>query len=203
MLYCGRSRFYYIPLKNVVLEQTVGSSAVKNLSTMQETTCNSGELRGSPGVRNGNPLQYSCLANPMDRGAWRAPVHGVARFRHNLVTKPPPPQVDWSQNANLVFCVAILTSVHLPLAQLPEVCPTQAMSGRDKGPVYKQNLNLTVSGLPFSEFLSHFPAFVVSSNFAFCTDWSLPTDWKCWKKKESWCIGSSSIIPFFHLLLLL
>ena len=32
----------------------------------------------SPGVGNGNPLQYSCLGNPMDRGVWRATVHGVA-----------------------------------------------------------------------------------------------------------------------------
>ena len=36
-----------------------------------------------------NPLQYSCLENPMDRGAWRATVHGVARVRHDLATKPP------------------------------------------------------------------------------------------------------------------
>ena len=33
----------------------------------------------SPGEGNGNPLQYSCLRNPMDRGAWRATGHGVAR----------------------------------------------------------------------------------------------------------------------------
>ena len=32
-----------------------------------------------------------CLGNPMDRGAWWATVHGVARVRHNLVTKSPPP----------------------------------------------------------------------------------------------------------------
>ena len=32
----------------------------------------------SPGEGNGNPLQYSCLENSMDRGAWRATVHGVA-----------------------------------------------------------------------------------------------------------------------------
>ena len=41
-------------------------------------------LRRSPGEGNGNPLQYSCLGNPMDRGAWRATVHGVARVRHDL-----------------------------------------------------------------------------------------------------------------------
>jgi len=44
----------------------------------------------SPGERNGNPLQYSCLENPMDRGAWQATVHGVARVRHDLATKSPP-----------------------------------------------------------------------------------------------------------------
>ena len=43
------------------------------------------------GEGNGNPLQYSCLENPMDRGAWQATVHGVTRVRHDLVTKPPPP----------------------------------------------------------------------------------------------------------------
>ena len=42
----------------------------------------------SPGGGNGNALQYSCLGNPMDRGAWRAIVHGVAYSqRHNWVTK--------------------------------------------------------------------------------------------------------------------
>ena len=33
----------------------------------------------SPGKGNGNPFQYSCLGNPMDRGAWRATVHGVTK----------------------------------------------------------------------------------------------------------------------------
>ena len=36
---------------------------------------------------NGNPLQYSCLGNLMDRGAWWATIHGVKRFGHNLATK--------------------------------------------------------------------------------------------------------------------
>ena len=36
--------------------------------------------RRSPGEGNGSPLQYSCLENPMDRGAWRATVHGVAEL---------------------------------------------------------------------------------------------------------------------------
>ena len=68
---------------------------VKNLPA-----CNAGDLGlipgsgRSPGEENGNPLQYSCLENPMDRGAWQATVHEVARvmrlLRHDLATKPPP-----------------------------------------------------------------------------------------------------------------
>ena len=42
----------------------------------------------SPGEGNGNPLQYPCLGNPMDRGAWKDTVHGVARVRHSVTTKP-------------------------------------------------------------------------------------------------------------------
>ena len=38
-------------------------------------------LGRSPGERHGNPLQHSCLENPMVRGAWRATVHGVAKSR--------------------------------------------------------------------------------------------------------------------------
>ena len=38
----------------------------------------------SPGGGHGNPLQYSCLENPMDRGAWQATVHGVAKSQTRL-----------------------------------------------------------------------------------------------------------------------
>ena len=44
----------------------------------------------SPREENGNPLQYPCLGNPMDRGLWQAVVHGVTKVRHDLATKPPP-----------------------------------------------------------------------------------------------------------------
>ena len=49
------------------------------------SACNAGDpgsIPGpgkSPGEGNGNPLQYSCLENPVDRGAWQATVHGVAK----------------------------------------------------------------------------------------------------------------------------
>ena len=44
-------------------------------------------LGRSPGEGNGNPLQYSSLGNPTDRGAWWATVHGVSRVGHDLATK--------------------------------------------------------------------------------------------------------------------
>ena len=44
-------------------------------------------LGRSPGEENGNPFQYSCLGNPMDKGAWWATAHGVARVRQDLATK--------------------------------------------------------------------------------------------------------------------
>ena len=60
------------------------------------SACNAGDLGlipgRFPGEGNGNPLQYSCLENLMDRGAWQAIVHEVARVRHDLATKPLPPQ---------------------------------------------------------------------------------------------------------------
>ena len=41
-------------------------------------------LGRSPGIGNGNPLQYSCLEKPMDRDAWRATVHRVAKSQTRL-----------------------------------------------------------------------------------------------------------------------
>ena len=48
---------------------------VKNLVQLLVDKC----LYYAPGVGNGNPLQDSCLGNPMDRGPWQATVHGVAK----------------------------------------------------------------------------------------------------------------------------
>ena len=56
----------------------------------EESACSAGDpglipgLGRSPGEGNGNPLQYSCLENPLDGGAWWATVHGVATSRRQL-----------------------------------------------------------------------------------------------------------------------
>ena len=57
---------------------------VKNLSTNVGDTGDAGSIPGSgrsPGGGRGDPLQYSCLENPMDKGAWWATIHGVAKSR--------------------------------------------------------------------------------------------------------------------------
>ena len=63
-------------------------------SVSKDSACNAGDLGSIPGSGrssgegHGNPLQYSCLENPMDGGAWQATVHGITRVEHNLTTKP-------------------------------------------------------------------------------------------------------------------
>ena len=71
------------------------AQSVKNPRVIQGTAYSAGHMGsvpgwgGSPGEGNGNPLQCSCLADPIDRGAWWATVRGVARLGHDLATKPP------------------------------------------------------------------------------------------------------------------
>ena len=58
-------------------------------------------IRKIPGERNSDPLQYSCLGNPVDKGAWWAIVHGVTRVGHDLAAKPPaPPNFLWGSVFN-------------------------------------------------------------------------------------------------------
>ena len=64
-----------------------------NGSVGKEYACNAGDtrdtglilgLRGSPGGENGNPLQYSCWENLMDKGAWLGTAHGVTKSQTRL-----------------------------------------------------------------------------------------------------------------------
>ena len=95
ILCCRRSNYsiivgFFFPL-------LMCSKGFPHISVGKESACNAGDLGSipgsgqSPGEGNGNPLQYSCLENPMDRGTWRATVHGVTRVGHDLATTPPPP----------------------------------------------------------------------------------------------------------------
>ena len=92
-LRCGQMSLYSLPHKwdakscpHSVGEELSGTfwRGFPSGSEVKASACNAGDLGlisglgRSPGEGNGNPLQYSCLENPMDRGAWWATVHGVA-----------------------------------------------------------------------------------------------------------------------------
>ena len=76
------------PLWKIVWRFLIQASRVAPV--VKNLPANAGDIRDmdlipgsgtSPGIGHGNPLQYSCLENPMDRGAWRATVHGVSKSR--------------------------------------------------------------------------------------------------------------------------
>jgi len=68
-----------------------GEAVVKNLPASTGDTGDEGLISGSgrsPGEGNGNPLQFSCLGNSVDRGAWQTTVHGVAKSQTQLSNCP-------------------------------------------------------------------------------------------------------------------
>ena len=70
-----------------ILEGFHGGSVLKNLPANAGDTGTAGSILGlgrSPGGGHGNPLQYSCLGNSMDRGTWPATPHGVAKSQTQL-----------------------------------------------------------------------------------------------------------------------
>ena len=72
------------------------TKGVPHSSVGKESPCHAGDPSLIPGLgrfhreANGNPLQYSCVENPVDKGAYQAIAHGFARVRLDLVTHPPP-----------------------------------------------------------------------------------------------------------------
>ena len=92
-------------------------------SVGKELACSAGDLGSIPGLGrspeggNGNPLQYSCMENPIERGVWRATVHGVTRVRHDLATKPttmPKDEVsDWSQRDAILASADVILSLFI------------------------------------------------------------------------------------------
>ena len=87
-------RWYLVVLISIYLinndiEGFPGGAVVKNLPPNAGDTREAGSIPGlgrSPSVGNGNPLQYSCLENSKDRGAWRATVHRVTKSQTRLST---------------------------------------------------------------------------------------------------------------------
>ena len=104
----------------------------------KECACNVGDpgsipgLGRSPGRGHGNPLQYSCLENPMDRGAWKATVHGIAK---DLDT------TEWLthfHNSNHGQTSAFPLSAHPPASPLLLLEELRSLSQKTKGTPIKK-----------------------------------------------------------------
>ena len=76
-----------VHLEHIMMLGFPGDTVVKNLPARSGDTKDMGAVPGlgrSPGGGNGNPLQYSCLGNPGDKGAWRATVHRATKSQTRL-----------------------------------------------------------------------------------------------------------------------
>ena len=96
---------------------------ISSSSVGKESAYSAGDLGSNPGSRrssgeeNGNPLQYSCLENPMDKGAWQITVYRVARVRQDVVTKKNKSHTPYSR---------------FP-PEIPTKCPLDVWSWSSKG----------------------------------------------------------------------
>ena len=137
----GRVVFFYWLLMGVP-----SGSVVKNLPA---NPGDSGLIPGSgrsPGEVNGNPLQFSCLGNSMDRGAWRDTVHGVAKshtteLEHKEVKLAANPGLLVSRfvDCNLVLQVSPSYLCRKTSRLSLRFCPVQAEVSRDSGPQQSQS----------------------------------------------------------------
>ena len=95
----GEQKKHLTSIWNAKLRDSQVALEVKNLPANAGDSGDTGSIPGwgrSPGGGRGNSLQYSCLENPMDRGAWRAAVHGVTQGWTRLSTHMP----DWWMSSN-------------------------------------------------------------------------------------------------------
>ena len=90
--------------------ELTGGSGVKNAPASAGGMCSIPGSGRSSGEGNGNPLQYSCLESPMDRGAWRATVHGVTK------------ESDMTERLTLWQNLESLVISHWAVIHLPECC---------------------------------------------------------------------------------
>ena len=153
-----------------VISGVPGVSAVKNPGSMQDTACNAGEGGvdpGSgkfPGEENGIPLQYSCLANPMDKRTSWARVHGVTRVRHDSNQITTTFIISKEFNQTISICWTDFKIREFPgfnREQITSLPLISSISGSYCGQLYSGisfNRNLTTSDL--SE-MSQSPCFII------------------------------------------
>ena len=80
----GVWRMLLLPCDFGIMNQVQEVLGLPRWLSGKEPACQAGDTDSVPGEGNGNPLQYSCLENPTDRGAWQATVHGVTNSQTRL-----------------------------------------------------------------------------------------------------------------------
>ena len=99
-------------------------------SDRKESACSAGALGSIPGSGrssgegNGNPLQYSCVENPMDRAAWQATIHGVARLEYDRAAKTLTFHSCFTVQCDLAICI------HISPPSWASLPPTVCSSGK-------------------------------------------------------------------------
>ena len=122
LLYSLSLSFIYkmqITMPNSVCWGFPGSSEVKNPSAKQEMWFWSLGREDPLEKENCNPLQYSCLENPMDRAAWWATVHGSQRVRHDWSNLASTQEIFWRIQIFFLLCIIFsfsLSKVRLNVA---------------------------------------------------------------------------------------
>ena len=107
-----------LPVVFFTSEGFPGDARVKNLPASARDARDVGSIPGSgrsPGVANGNWLQYSCLENCMDRGAWRATVDGVAESQTHWATKQTCTHIQTLRHPNCIPLYLLLSLTKLLL----------------------------------------------------------------------------------------
>ena len=84
MFYLGFFKLMFLSAKLILFFSYTLSRFDALWFSGEKSTCQAGDVGSIPGEGNSNPLQYSCLGNSMDRGAWQTTVHGVAKSQTRL-----------------------------------------------------------------------------------------------------------------------
>ena len=118
-------RWLCVPLIQPSAIHTLGFPGVTVVKNQPANAEDVGSIPGSgqsPGEGNGNPLQYSCLENSMDRGAWRATVHGIAKSWTWLITYPNHSKIEW-----LKICCCSVAKLSSTLRDLTDFKPDSSV----------------------------------------------------------------------------
>ena len=129
---------------------------IKNLLANVEDARDTGSIPGwvrFPQEGNGNPLQYSRLENPMDRGTWQATVHGVTRVGHNLATKTLPVIRTLLRKESTVAENLVTFPEPCPLSSIPNcTCLPLKLKGK---PLFSKVVHMTWHQCQHCHLLDH------------------------------------------------